>query len=314
MAFVIPAFKDRFFSETLDSLAKQSCQEFRVYIGDDASTGDLQRIAALFQKRLDLYYHRFDDHLGTHSLVKHWERCVALSSEPYFCLLGDDDVLHPDCVAGFYTAMRHSNKAYDVYRFSSAVIDSRGELAAYTAAPTRPESSEAFLLARLHFRRVSFIASYVIRRDAYLREGGFIEFPLAWFSDDASIIVFSESSGIANINGPPVYWRLSNENISAPNRDTYLKKTDATLKYIKWLSNRFRYRSLGAMPWSSERCKELMENYFFRHMGYSGGYPIGFLKSLSIAIGLRPYCRSNIVSLFLRLCVRNRYSRKIRPR
>ena len=37
LAIIIPAYKQRFLRETLDSIAKQNNHDFTVYIGDDAS-------------------------------------------------------------------------------------------------------------------------------------------------------------------------------------------------------------------------------------------------------------------------------------
>ena len=38
LAIIIPAYKGRFLGEALESLARQSCMDFTVYVGDDCST------------------------------------------------------------------------------------------------------------------------------------------------------------------------------------------------------------------------------------------------------------------------------------
>ena len=35
LAIILPAYKGRFLSETLDSVAAQTCRDFVLYIGDD---------------------------------------------------------------------------------------------------------------------------------------------------------------------------------------------------------------------------------------------------------------------------------------
>jgi glycosyltransferase involved in cell wall biosynthesis len=312
LAFVIPAFKGKFLASTLTSLAEQTNQNFSVYIGDDASPDNLMQIIAPYRGRLKLYYHRFDDNIGETSLVKQWERSVALSSEQFFCLFGDDDVLHRNCVANFYAALKDSNEQYDVYRFNNAVIDEQGELIAYTAVPNRPETHTAFLSARLHHRRISFISSYVIRRDAYLRENGFVEFPLAWFSDDASIIQFSRRSDIGNITGDPVYWRLSNQNISAPNESTYLKKIEAAIKFLQWIADEFGQNTLEGHLWKSKEFKTTIELWFFRHIDVAGCYPITINKLISFSATINAYCRSNAVTLFFKLYRHTRRKHRLR--
>lgn len=301
LAFVIPAFKGRFLRYTLESLAEQTYQDFGVYIGDDASPDDLKRIVSPYQDRMNLHYQRFDYNLGSKSLAKHWERCVGLSSEPFFCLLGDDDLLDRNCVADLHIALKKSNEKYDVYRFNNAVIDDRGELIAYGAPSTRLESHKAFLYSRLQHGRISFMSSYVIHRRAYIRERGFVDFPLAWFSDDASIITFSRLTGICNIVGQRVYWRLSAENISSVNKNSYKKKIDASVRYLKWLVDRFGWDAIVEDSLHSKELRILIERWFFRHLDYAGCYPLGILKLLSISAAISPYCKSNMVNLFLKL-------------
>ena len=99
LAIILPAYKGRFLSETLDSVAAQTCRDFVLYIGDDASPDALQEIVRPYESRLPLVYHRFDRNLGRTDLAGHWERCIALSDEPLVWLFSDDDLMPPDGVA-----------------------------------------------------------------------------------------------------------------------------------------------------------------------------------------------------------------------
>lgn len=301
LAFVIPAYKSKFLAPTLESLVDQTNQHFCVYISDDGSPDNIKEIISPYRNKLNLRYHRFDVNIGKKALVKHWARSVALSSEEFFCLLCDDDVLHGNCVANFFTALEDSNEGYDVYRFNNAVIDGKGELIAYTAVPNHSESNSSFLAARLNHKRVSFISAYVFKRDAYLRENGFVEFPLAWFSDDASIIRFSRHSGIGNIPGDPVYWRLSTQNISAPNESFYLTKIEAAIQFLKWIKGEFSQNSFEGIAWNSTEFKLLIERWFFRHLEVIGCFPIKIKKLISISTIINTYCRSNLIMIIYKL-------------
>ena len=64
IAIIIPAYKSRFLQQTLASIAAQTDKAFTVYIGDDASPHDLKNIVCLYQDKLDIVYHRFEDELG----------------------------------------------------------------------------------------------------------------------------------------------------------------------------------------------------------------------------------------------------------
>lgn len=64
LAIIIPAYKENFLFETLQSLANQTNKDFNVYVGDDCSPYDLQSIVSRFEDRLDIHYVRFSENLG----------------------------------------------------------------------------------------------------------------------------------------------------------------------------------------------------------------------------------------------------------
>lgn len=49
LAIIIPAYKENFLFETLQSLANQTNKDFNVYVGDDCSPYDLQSIVSRFE-------------------------------------------------------------------------------------------------------------------------------------------------------------------------------------------------------------------------------------------------------------------------
>lgn len=78
LAIVIPAYKDMYFDKTLLSIANQTCKEFTVYIGNDASPHDLKSIVNLYKDQIDIVYKNFDENIGGKDLVAQWERCIDL--------------------------------------------------------------------------------------------------------------------------------------------------------------------------------------------------------------------------------------------
>ncbi|MDQ3843120.1 MAG: glycosyltransferase family 2 protein, partial [Bacteroidota bacterium] len=81
LAIVIPAYKAAFLREAIQSIAQQTCKDFTLYIGDDASPHDLSRIIADFDNKMNIVYKRFDENLGGKDLAGHWNRCVGLVKE-----------------------------------------------------------------------------------------------------------------------------------------------------------------------------------------------------------------------------------------
>lgn len=236
LAIVIPAYKQNFLDDTLRSISKQSCQEFTVYIGDDASPNDLKTICNRWESRLDIRYFRFDANLGGSDLVGHWGRCVALSKEPWIWLFSDDDIMEPGCVAAFMRRLDSDPIPSEIYHFNVRVIDRFGQ--AIREAPRFPDrlSAADFACRRFSILLESFAPDYIFERNAFERVGGFQSFPRAWCSDDATWIKLASQRGITTIAGPMVYWRSSGLNISSEHTADALPKFEAAVQYLEWIA------------------------------------------------------------------------------
>jgi glycosyltransferase involved in cell wall biosynthesis len=236
LAIVIPAYKADFLAPALASLAAQTCRDFRVYVGDDASPHDLETICRRYEEHLPLHYTRFDENRGQQDLVAQWERCVALSTEPWVWLFSDDDVMDPDCVATLLRCLRDDAGRYDLYHFNVRVIDASGAVLRVPAPYPEVFSSLAFAMARLRSQIDSFAPDYVFARRALEDVGGFTRFPLAWCSDDATWIKLSRRSGIRTVHGPMVSWRISGQNITSHHPTLAPQKLQAARQFVTWLS------------------------------------------------------------------------------
>ena len=239
LTVAIPYYKNRYFEAALESLARQTDQKFDVFVGDDASPEDPSEVIQKFQGRLKIRCRRFPDNMGRHSLVAHWNRCVRESSSEWVWLFSDDDVASPNCIAEFYKVLAGTGGVFDLYRFNTKTINASGKI--IHDAPRHPVVEQAgdFLFAKFAGGRTSFAVEYIFRREAFETAGGFIDFPLAWFSDDASWIAFSRRTGIRTMPDANVFWRLSDLNISAVNSKLASIKLNAFRKYLLWLRQEF---------------------------------------------------------------------------
>jgi glycosyltransferase involved in cell wall biosynthesis len=235
LAVVIPAYKPDFLRATLESLVGQARNSFRVYVGDDASPAALQEICDSFSHLLDLAYFRFPTNLGQQSLVAHWNRCVRMTDEPWVWLFSDDDLMEPGCVAAVLDAIRTEGDRFELFHFGVTVIDAAGDVV--LRQPDFPPvlSAHAFAGARLRFELASYAPDYVFARSAFDRIGGFVDFPLAWCSDDATWIAMAGRKGIRTLEGPRVRWRLSGQNISSHSNASVRRKFAALIAFLLWL-------------------------------------------------------------------------------
>lgn len=233
LAIIVPAYKKTFLSQSLQSIFSQTDQRFNLYVGNDNSPEDIDGIIEKYLCHPNLFYKKFDNNLGSKSLVKQWERCIEMmGDEEWIWLFSDDDVMDKTAVENFYKMKPEPN---NVYRFNLNIIDKENKLLSEVEY-NRIESVFSFLSNRLRYKYNNVITNYIFSRKSYRRVEGFVDFPLAWGSDDASIIQFAEAGEILLIEGCKISWRSSGANISMIiNKELGGKKILARIAFIKWL-------------------------------------------------------------------------------
>lgn len=243
LAIIIPYYKLTFFEATLQSLAYQTDKRFKVYIGDDASPEDCTVLLEKFQGQFDFVYHRFESNLGGISLTQQWERCIALSGdEEWLMILGDDDVLGENVVEEFYELVKKNNeKDLDLIRFRLRVIDKVGNVYSDSFDYDIWESSERLLERMFSLRETITASEFVFKRELYNLNKGFVDFPLAWFSDYATWLLYGKKSGIHNVSNADVFWRLSRLNISSnkTSKGICIQKISALFLFLDFLKCNF---------------------------------------------------------------------------
>ena len=241
LAIIIPAYKNAFLDKVLESLASQTCQNFTVYIGDDASPYDIISIVDKYREKLDIVYHRFKENLGGKDLVGQWERCISLSRrEAWIWLFSDDDELDSSCVELFYKEIESACN-FDLYHFDVEVIDTNSRVIFHPKEYPAIIDIKDFITRRLRGKIRTYVVEYVFSRVKLEEVKGFQNFDMAWGSDDATWIKMGRNYGIKTISGAKVRWRASNQNIS-PNKNDYKlvkRKINANLEYITWLNSFF---------------------------------------------------------------------------
>lgn len=253
LAIVIPYYKLTFFEATLDSLDNQIDKRFNVYIGDDASPENPEELLSQYKGKFNFLYKRFESNLGGISLVKQWERCIALSdTEEWLMVLGDDDFLDNNVVKELYAFI--SERKYlntDLIRFNLKAIDNIGNIIPRNFEYEKHETSQKLLKRILNPNEIITASEFVFSRKVYTDKKGFVNYPLAWFSDYATWLLFSEKSGIFNITTASVFWRLSEINISSQTNNLkeinlkvkslfmFISFVDKSYKNDKYLKNEF---------------------------------------------------------------------------
>ena len=134
----------------------------------------------------------------------------------------------------------HHQRGY-FFRFPLAVID--GENKRIRANRPLEEGSVScyrLLLDKLQGKIDSAAVEYVFSREIWQSAGGFVHFPMAWCSDDATWAAFARhAGGVISLPGQPVCWRnVEGANIS--NSAGHDKdKLHATILFLRWMRNMF---------------------------------------------------------------------------
>ncbi|KIA85256.1 glycosyltransferase family 2 protein [Flavobacterium sp. AED] len=233
LAIVIPYYKLFFFEETLQSLANQTDKRFKVYIGDDASPENPVDLIEKYKGQFDFVYHRFESNFGETSLVKQWERCIdKMENEKWIMILGDDDYLETNVVASWYKNYSEFYHKSNVIRFASKSVNmkSNGIISDSFTHPLWEKATDSYYRRFKGLTR-STLSEYVFSKESFLKYG-FHDFPLAWHSDDAAWLDFSNNKPIYTINECNVFVRFSERSISGNNENQNLKD-HASVKFIK---------------------------------------------------------------------------------
>ena len=231
LAIIIPFYKIDYFAETLESLAQQTDQRFQVYIGDDASPVPPTELIEKYQGKFNFTYKRFDDNLGSISLTKQWERCIAMmQEEEWFMILGDDDILGENVVETFYKNLPEIEKTAHVVRCSSVLINEKDEPISQEYHHSQLENAIESYCKKLRGESRSSLSEYIFRKESY-NTFGFKDYALAWTTDDRAVIDLSQNKPIFSINAL-VKVRMSDQNITGK-KDNLQPKILARLQSTK---------------------------------------------------------------------------------
>lgn len=238
LAIIIPAYKGAFLESTLISLEKQTNKDFSIYIGDDYSPDNLYDIIRKHTTNLDITYKRFSNNLGKDNLIAHWERCLEMSKdEEYFILFSDDDIMEPTCIEMFYKTLL-SNKDFDVYHYDINLINQKENIIKYCTEYPSILSASEFIRLIYTYQIDARMPEFIFKRSHFKESGEFIQFDLAYRSDNATVLACAEKKGIYSIKGAKVLWRDSGINISSThNVSTQKRKAIATIAFFNWLKS-----------------------------------------------------------------------------
>lgn len=231
-SFVLPAYKATYLQQAMQSILSQTYSDFELIVVDDCSPEDIEGIVSGFKDERISYF-RNEKNIGGHDLVGQWNKCLSYAEGEYVILATDDDLYAPEFLKTFVPLI-WEYPSVDIFRARVLQVNSNNEILAIDRCYKQYLSSVEFYYHMLHGMKGG-IPQYIFRREALVNKGGFVNFPKAWASDDATALMMS-GNGVVTSQEHLVRFRNSGINISS---DSSLgtEKTKARLMFAEWLRN-----------------------------------------------------------------------------
>ena len=219
-SITIPAYKKRYLAEAVESVIRQTYNDFELIIVDDCSPEELYSIVQSFSDSRIRYY-RNQRNYGAVDVVDNWNKCIEYAKGEYIICMGDDDRLKPCCLEELAKLIKKYPDCH-VFHSLTDIIDEQGNVC--KKLEKRPEYESAFnmLLKRLQGRS-QYIGDFCYSVEKLRESGGFFPLPLAWGSDDITAVRAAIKKGIANTQTECFEYRVNSSSISEDNTNDIIK-------------------------------------------------------------------------------------------
>ncbi|TGX80310.1 glycosyltransferase [Palleniella muris] len=248
--FCLPAYKVKFLAEALNSIRGQTFTDFTCIVSDDCSPENIKEV---FDKTVGddsrFVYRRNEKNMGSKSLVSHWNLLVDMCDTEYLIMASDDDVYD----IGFLHGVESMSEKYpeaNLIRSRVRMINEEGKTLFYDAIYEEYVDNQHFFRQTFASNSISCEANYCYKTDVLRNNGGFVVFPTAWFSDDATHLLMAKH-GCVNTKDLLFSYRMSDISISNTwgDADDSCKKVEASLLFWKWVHGYIMDMDCRTEPW-----------------------------------------------------------------
>lgn len=211
-SFVLPAYKAKYLKEAIDSILNQTYADFELIIVNDASPEDLDSIVNSYDDKRIQYY-RNEQNMGGKDLVAQWNFSISYATGEYLILASDDDVYSSEYLAKMDSLICRYPEV-NVFRPRIRLINEYGNIIGIEGYQGEYQTKIEYLYSWTQQWIGSGIPYFIFKREALMAIGGFVNYPLAWFSDDATVFKLIDN-GIGVYSTETLFsFRHSTESIS----------------------------------------------------------------------------------------------------
>lgn len=291
VSIAIPAYKKTYLAEAIESALGQTYQNIELIIVNDHSPYDLDSVVSQYDdKRIRYYKNKIN--LGKRSIVHNWNKCLDYARGEFFVLLCDDDVMSPNFVSDM---LKLASDYHDcnVFHARKWEMDERNGVLSETSAWPEFESHYDFVKHYFDGDR-RFTISEFLYRTPIVKQLKYKVFPVGFFSDDASMIMFTKEGGIVSSQQALMTFRFSNEHITS-NGNYNIGKARAMRQFLKWAK-----KEPSCKPYIEEKEKWELNNaiqFFIQTSGWRKYLTLFFI----------PWTRSNLRTVWNVIVKKIRY-------
>ena len=204
VSFILPAYKRRFLKESIDSILGQTYRDFELVVVDDKSPEELYDAIKEYSWEKDVKYlpdggrqwnvdgisvryYQNAENLGGKDLVAAWNHAMEYATGEWCILASDDDRYMPDYLEEMLGLVQKYPRC-DLVHARVFAIDEFGKRTGVSQPRSEYETQIQMAYYRAAGHYFQILPDFMFRISALEKSGGFENYPLAWYSDDATWI------------------------------------------------------------------------------------------------------------------------------
>jgi glycosyltransferase involved in cell wall biosynthesis len=288
VSIAIPTYKGKYLGEAIESALNQDYTNIEIIIVNDKSPYNIESIVNQYNDQRIRYYSN-KINIGKNDPTYNWNLCLDYARGEFFVLLCDDDILLPNFVSEL---LYLSNKYPLCNVFHARKTNKNEKTAEITESNIWPEweSLDSFYSNKFKLERIHTVTEFLFRTE-HIAKLKYIPFPLAWGSDEISILNFIKDGGIASSKDCLAVFRINDEQLSK-NDTQIVKKAQARILNFFWIGKHFRNNKYDKeyMTYLSRLLIEFIRRASFvdkfRILRISPVQAIGVFHKIKIAINI----------------------------
>lgn len=177
----MPAYKTEYLREAIRSILNQTYKDFKLVISDDCSPFDVENVVREFSDTR-ITFRKNEKNIGGENLVVHWNLLLNYVDTDFVILSPDDDLYSCHFLEEINNLVGKYPEA-NVFKSRSQDVDALG--VPYKQDIVYPQFISQIENIKYQFSNntISGIGQYVFKRQALVDIGGFVNYPVAWWSD-----------------------------------------------------------------------------------------------------------------------------------